>query len=351
MKMLQYLTLLFVLLFSSKSFATVILQYHHVSETTPASTSIDPSQFEAHLQYLKDNNFTVIPLPELIEAIKKQRPLKDKTVVITFDDAYLDILENGKPLLDKFGYPYTLFVNPGIINQGLKSYLTWEQINAMADDGMTVANHGYYHDSIARKPNEISESDWIKQQGEDLIKAEQIIKEKTGQNWRFYAYPYGEFTPKFQLWLEKNDFVAFSQQSGAVGLNTDLTAIPRFPASKPYDKLSSLRDKLNSLPFSLNLIGEQAQTIFNYKEATSVTFDIVVDDFYPNQLNCYVSGIGKQKVTWLDDTSFSLTFSKPLQPGRVRANCTAASISHPGRYYWYSKPWFVLNKDGSWYPL
>jgi len=151
--------------------------------------------------------------------------------------------------------------------------------------------------------------------------------------------------------LEKNDFVAFSQQSGAVGLNTDLTAIPRFPASKPYDKLSSLRDKLNSLPFSLNLIGEQAQTIFNYKEATSVTFDIVVDDFYPNQLNCYVSGIGKQKVTWLDDTSFSLTFSKPLQPGRVRANCTAASISHPGRYYWYSKPWFVLNKDGSWYPL
>ena len=349
--MLQRLATLIFIVFSSNALATIILQYHHVSDLTPASTSISPKQFEAHLQYLKDNNFSVIPLSELIEAIKKQKPLQDKTVVITFDDAYTDILENGKPLLDKFDYPYTLYINPGIINKGSKSYLSWQQIKAMADDGMLVANHGLYHDSVARKPDNISMQDWIQKQGEDLLKSEQIIKEQTGQNWRYYAYPYGEFTPEFQLWLEKNDFVAFSQQSGAVGLTTDLTAVPRFPASKPYDKLSSLRDKLNSLPFNLNLVGEQAQTIFNYNEATDVTFDIVVDDFYPNQLNCYVSGIGKQKIKWLDDTSFSMTFSKPLQPGRVRANCTAASISNPGRYYWYSKPWFVLKENGTWYPL
>ena len=62
--------------FSINSLAAVILQYHHVSETTPKSTSITPAQFEVHLQYLKDNNFTVVPLSELINSVKKQKTLK-----------------------------------------------------------------------------------------------------------------------------------------------------------------------------------------------------------------------------------------------------------------------------------
>ena len=81
------------------SFATVILQYHHVSATTPASTSISPEQFSLHMQYLKDNHFNVIPLSSLMDAIKQQHALPNKSVVITFDDAYLDILTHGKPSL------------------------------------------------------------------------------------------------------------------------------------------------------------------------------------------------------------------------------------------------------------
>jgi len=40
-----------------------------------------------------------------------------------------------------------------------------------------------------------------------------------------------------------------------------------------------------------------------------------------------------------------------LPIGRVRSNCTAPSISQPGRYYWYSKPWFILKAGKHWYPL
>ena len=48
-------------------------------------------------------------------------------------------------------------------------------------------------------------------------KAEKIIKEKTNQSWRYFAYPYGEYDPAVQQWALDNNFVAFSQQSGAVG--------------------------------------------------------------------------------------------------------------------------------------
>lgn len=348
---LKKMAVLLLLMISQTVQAAVILQYHHVSNETPESTSISPQQFEAHLQYLADNHFNVVPLSELMNSILKKQPLKDKTVAITFDDAYLDILTQGKPILDKFNYPFTIFINPNIVERGGHGYLNWLQLKAMADEGVIIANHGLEHDSIARLVDASKPNEWREKLTGDLLTSEKIIEEKTGQSWRYFAYPYGEFTPEIQAWLKKNDFIAFSQQSGAVSLATDLTNVPRFPASKPYDKISSLRDKLYSLPFTVSLNSQHAQTIYPQETLKSVTFNIVIDDFKQSQLNCYVSGLGKQKVEWQNETSFTINFNKTLPTGRVRCNCTAPSISQPGRYYWYSKPWFILTKDKQWYAL
>ncbi|MBU2892035.1 polysaccharide deacetylase family protein [Colwellia sp. D2M02] len=350
---------LFLLFFHLSSFAAVILQYHHVSDETPKSTSITPAQFEKHLQFLKDNHFKVVALSTLVEAIKAEQPLEDKLVAITFDDAYSNIATNAKPLLDKFNFPYTIFVNPAVINRNetnpASNSLSWAQLKTLADEGVIIANHGYEHHSLARIPTseteQLTQQQWLTQQGTLLVKAEAIIKEKTGQSWHYFAYPYGEYDVATQKWLRELGYVGFSQQSGAVGLASDLSSLSRFPVSMPYDKISSLRDKLGSLPLALGLKGENANTIYKYGEPKSITFNVENDDFYKAGLNCYISGLGKQDITWHDDSSFSITFSKDLPVGRVRGNCTAASISEPGRYYWYSKPWFILNEDGSWYPL
>ena len=333
------------------SFATVILQYHHVSDSTPVSTSIAPEQFAKHMQYLADHNFKVIALSTLMDAIKQQKALPDKSVVITFDDAYLDILQNGKPILDKHNFPFTIFINPGMIAQDTAHFLSWQQLKSMADDGVIIANHGMKHDSLARVPEGMSLDAWLAKNTESLLRAEQLITEHTGQSWRYFAYPYGEFTSEVQQWVQDNNFVAFSQQSGAVGLATDLTSIPRFPVSQPYDQLSSLRDKLDALAFSIRLEGKNKQTVFQAGELTAVTFNIDVADFNPEQLNCYISGLGRQKIEWQDDKTFSINFSTPLPTGRVRCNCTAPSISEPGRYYWYSKPWLILQENRQWFPL
>ncbi|MDG1750883.1 MAG: polysaccharide deacetylase family protein [Thalassotalea sp.] len=351
MKNTNIAILILFLSFAFNSFAAVILQYHHVSDDTPSSTSISPLQFEAHMQYLADNSFRVVSLSELMNSIRKQQPIPDKTVAITFDDAYLDILTQGKPILDKFNYPFTIFINPGIVNQESEHYLSWQQLKKMAEQGVIIANHGFNHDSLARIPEGLTEKEWLDKQTVLLMNAEKIIEEKTGQSWHYFAYPYGEYTPAIQQWIKDNDFIAFSQQSGAVGLATDLTTVPRFPASKPYDQLTSLKDKLYALPFSITVSDNNAETIFEKHSLESATFNVIVDDFRKAQLNCYVSGIGKQKVEWQEDDSFTINFNAPLPTGRVRANCTAQSKSDPSRYYWYSKPWFILKEGKEWYPL
>ncbi|WP_448212571.1 polysaccharide deacetylase family protein [Colwellia sp. MEBiC06753] len=331
--------------------SAVILQYHHVSDETPDSTSISPTQFKVHLQYLRDNNFNVVPLSTIVDSIKQQQPLPDKTVAITFDDAYTNIYTNGKPLLDQFGYPYTVFVNPSTINKVSGQFMSWGQLGDMAKNRAIIANHGYDHHSLTRTPDGLSEDMWLAQYEHDLMKAESMLKENVGQSFHYFAYPYGEYTPAIQQWLTGNQFIGFSQQSGAVGNHTDLSAIPRFPASKPYDNMSSLRDKINSLPLEMSPAEQDSQTIAKFGEINSVTFDITVDDFNKSQLNCYVSGLGKQNIEWLSDSQFTINFNGDLPVGRIRCNCTAPSLEKSGRYYWYSKPWFILNKNNSWYPL
>ncbi|MFT5756879.1 MAG: peptidoglycan/xylan/chitin deacetylase (PgdA/CDA1 family) [Alteromonadaceae bacterium] len=346
------LTLLF-LLYSCSYLAhcAVILQYHHVLKYTSSGTSISPSQFEKHLQYLEDNNFNVVPLSDIMNSIKKQQPLLNKTVAITFDDGYRDVLDNAKPLLDKFNYPYTIFINPTMIDKNFAGFLSWQQLKLMADQGAIIANHGLDHHSLARIPQGFSEQQWLEKQTILLIEAEQLIRANTGQNWQYLAFPFGEFTPAVQAWLTDLDYIGFSQQSGAVGLATDLTAVPRYPVSAPYDQIPKLVDKLNSLPFTMRLSNDHAKTVHKHQQSKSITFEVIVDDFNPTQLNCYISGLGKQKIDWLNQESFTVTYSAPLPVGRVRCNCTAPSISEPGRYYWYSKPWFILQENGDWYPL
>lgn len=347
--MLLRLFAILTLIFASSSHSAVILQYHHVSDDTPPSTSISPTQFKAHMQYLKDNNFNVVPLSKVVDAIKQQQPLGDKWVAITFDDAFTDIKTNGTPILKEFGYPYTLFVNPGSVNNA--GHMDWDAIKELADEGVIIANHGMEHASVARIPAGLTKAQWLEQQSIELEQTEAIIKEKTGQSWQYFAYPYGEFTPEIQTWLSDHGYVGFSQQSGAAGIKSDLSALPRFPVSKPYDKLASLRDKLNSLPLAISLTEPHNQTIYTKGQLKSAIFNVEVEDFAQRQLNCYVSGLGRQKIQWLNDKQFKIEFSKDLPTGRVRCNCTAPSLTQGGRFYWYSKPWFVLNSDNSWYPL
>ncbi len=352
--MKNYLLLFSLLLsasWSSTLLAAVILQYHHVSEHTPSSTSISPQQFAKHLQYLADNNFTVVPLSTLISQSQQQQDLNAKIVAITFDDAYQDIMSEAKPLLDKFGYPYTIFVNPDIINKQGQAYLSWRQLNQLASEGVIIANHGWSHTSIARKPAEQTEASWLAEYGQLLLQAEQKIAEHTGKSWRYFAYPYGEYTKKAQQWLTKHNFTAFTQQSGAVGKNTDLNAIPRFPVSQPYDQLSGLGDKLNALPLAIKVSDPAEKNIYVFQASKTISFTLTNNDFQQSQLNCYISGLGRQSIQWHNNYNFSITYSGDLPVGRVRCNCTAPSIKYPGRYYWYSKPWFILPKDQQWYPL
>ena len=87
-----------------------VLLYHHINYDNDV-LSIPPELFEEHLKFLKSDGYESITkeqLGEYLDAGKKT--WKDKAVLITFDDGYLDTWVYAYPLLKKYGFKAILFL-------------------------------------------------------------------------------------------------------------------------------------------------------------------------------------------------------------------------------------------------
>ncbi len=323
-------------------FAGVILQYHHVSSETSPVTSISPEQFLQHMTYLKDNHFKVVRLEALVDKIRKKQPIDDKTIAITFDDAYDNVYTNARPILKKFDWPYTVFINPKYSDKGYSRHMTWQQLNQIAKEKATLANHTMSHDYMVRTPSNLTPKRWRQQILDDIELAETRLKEKTGQNHKMLAYPYGEFNLPLARELRKRGYIGFGQHSGAVGHYTNLARIPRFPASGIYANLDKLKLKMESLPFAITALENADMVIEQNPPALTVT--VKVEDFLAKNVQCFI-GPASASVTWPSANQFIVTAPHALAKGRSRYNCTAPSISKPGRFYWFSQPWLNLLND------
>jgi len=333
---MRVLLLCCLLLLSLPASAAVMLIYHHVAEDTPRVSSVTAAEFRGHLQYLRDNNFQVIGLDVLIDQLKSGKPIADNAVVITFDDSYENNFTTAHPILQEFGYPYTIFISPGDIDKGTGPVMNWQQIKQMSEDGVLVANHAMWHEHMARPEPGESEADWLKRMRQSILDAERRIKEETGQNHQWLAYPYGEFSAKLEQLVQELGFIGIGQQSGAIGPLTKLTRIPRYPAAGQYADLKDLAQKLRTLAFPITDYLAADQVISANPPTLRLQLDIT--DFRKQQLRCF-AGAEVLEPVWLNDNTFEVKASKALNRGRSRYNCTAPSLSKKGYFYWYSQPW------------
>ena len=320
--------------------SATILAYHHVSKSTPPSTSVTPVQFREHMEYLKDNH-TVIALDKLIALIQTGGTIPDKSVAITFDDGFTNILANGHGILREFGFPYTIFVNTDKVGSHTKQ-LSWEQLKKMSEEGALIANHYLDHRHLLQNSRD---PDWLETTKAHILQAEAEIKANIGSSPGFIAYPFGEYNLALSKLVKDMGVVGFAQHSGGVGAYSDLGLITRFPAAGIYANLKTLKVKLASLNMPV-LSASITDPAFYEAPEVKFTLDLRTQDFRPGQLNCFFRG-EPATLNWAEN-SVEISSDKTLKSGRSRVNCTAPSISKPGRFYWYSQPFFVATPDGRW---
>ncbi|EED35512.1 polysaccharide deacetylase [Luminiphilus syltensis NOR5-1B] len=322
----------------------VILLYHHVSTTTPASTSVSPSVFEEHLQYLAEG-YNVISLEQAVTALKAKQLLPERAVVITFDDGYRNIYDNAHPRLRKYGMPYTVFINPQMIGKQM-SQLNWQQVAEMKSDGAQFANHTSQHRHLLERAAGESLAEWLDGIEKDIAHANALLDRKLASNPAYVAYPYGEFNTDIQSLVATLGMVGFGQHSGGIYSGSDFTALPRFPASGLYGNLRTLKTKINSLAMPVNS-SSVLDPVAQQNSVGDFSFTVAGGDVIAQQMGCFYAN--EALPVSVDGYTVTVTLEKTLPIGRSRVNCTAPSQSQPGRYYWYSQPWFVADQNGK-YP-
>ncbi len=313
--------------------AAVVLQYHHIDDNTAPSTSTSIGLFEDHLEYLINENYKIISLPELITKIKNNNPFKKNTVAITFDDGYESVYRNAFPLLKKYKLPFTVFIDTEAIEQNRKNHVSWQQIREMKLSGATIANHTHSHSHLVRH-NESLEH-WKARVINDITQAQDILKARLNQDLKILAYPYGEFDRDTLKVVSDLGYTAFGQHSGAINKNSNLQYLPRFPVSNRFGQFPQFITKLKSVPFD-KVSFEPMHGILTNKSLNPPILSIKGSLESLKAIHCY--GPNKELVK-LKSSNKAVSFkaSKSIASRRFRYNCTA-EVEGKNRFRWISIP-------------
>lgn len=82
-------------------------------------------EFRAHMRWLSTHS-TVLSEDDLLSSLHKGRPLPRRSVMITFDDGYVDNYELALPILKELNVPATFFIPTQAIEEGALGW--WDLI-------------------------------------------------------------------------------------------------------------------------------------------------------------------------------------------------------------------------------
>ena len=329
--------------------SAVVLEYHHVAEDTPPSTSVTPDTFERHMDHLADNGFHVWPLPKIVETLRGGGEVPERTIALSFDDAYRSVYEEVFPRMRARGWPFTVFVATGPIDRGIDAYASWDQLREMEAGGATIGNHSVSHAHMIRHRSGESARDWRERLRGEVADAQARLEAELEAPARLFAYPFGEFSPAVEEIVTDLGFVGFGQQSGAFGPGSDFGALPRFPIATGFASLDTFAVKVRSRPLPVART-EPASGVLGPDDARPELHLFLADGPYrPEAIRCYLRGdVVPSRLHDTEPPQLVVRPERALGAGRSKVNCTAP-VSDGDGWFWYSFLWMKPHADGRWY--
>ncbi|HTZ11188.1 MAG TPA: polysaccharide deacetylase family protein [Candidatus Margulisiibacteriota bacterium] len=164
--------------------------YHSVlSSGGPGAINVEI--FKRHLQFLRENDFQVVPLAALLEPAAKPKPARGnlRRVSLTFDDGYVDFFHNCWTLLKDYNFPATIFLVVDKI--GREGYLSEGQIKEVSSGGLiSLGSHGMAHKYLIG----LSHADLRREVRDSKVALERRFSSPVD----FFSYPWGGFSARTQ---------------------------------------------------------------------------------------------------------------------------------------------------------
>jgi len=162
-----------------------------------------------------------------------RKPVPDKLVVLTFDDAVLSHYTNVAPLLKKYKFGATFFIaeflQPAFTDK--TKYLSWDQIGELNKMGFEIANHTQNHTHVNKMDREhfVKELIYIENKAKDAKVKKPLIS---------FAYPGYDTHPSAISVLQEKEYL-FARTGGGRAYNPEKDhpyLIPSFSTSGDNSK-------------------------------------------------------------------------------------------------------------------
>lgn len=199
----------------------VVLAYHaigdHRHDAVLAKWSVRPETFAEQLRAIRDAGWSFVSLDDVLAGLEGGR-LPARSVLVTFDDGYADLLSHVSPVLTELGIPAVAFVvtdriggrNEWDVARGAAPLplLDADDLGRLAAGGIEIGSHSATHGALSESPQ-----GWQ----EEIVGSAQRIAELGLPRARAFAYPYGDCPPGATSVLAVAGYqLAFTLGPGAV---------------------------------------------------------------------------------------------------------------------------------------
>ena len=193
-----------------------VLMYHKIGDDKDNDAVIREDLFREQMKFLKDNGYNPLTMDQLYDYVVNGAAVPEKPVVLTFDDGYADTYSIVYPIMKEYGFPATVFINPGDVG----TRLTWDQVREMHKNGITISNHGFQHIEMGQ----LSEAKQI----ENITKAQEALAKEVGiKDNPWFCYPYGD----------KNEFTDSASKKAGIKMGMAMKSGWAHTGDNPYNIL------------------------------------------------------------------------------------------------------------------
>ena len=312
-----------------KNSATVFM-YHKFGVSKYPSTSVTLNQLDDHISEFTKEKYNILSLEFIVDTIINDGELPDNTIGISVDDADKSFFEIGWPLFKKNNIPVTLFVTTGTIANNNKSYLNWDQIRKLRDEGVTIGAHSHTH---AHMPDI-----GIEEVKREIELSNKIFLKELGAIPTLFAFPYGEANNEIIDLLKEYKFkVAFGQHSGIINETSNMYYLPRFSLNEKYGELERVSFAASSKGLGVYDFIPSDPTIS--ENPPYIGFSLL-DEKLSSSLNCFIFDMKGQveREIFKFNERIEIRLSRELSKGRSRVNCTAKDSK--GYWRWFGHQFY-----------
>ena len=200
-----------------------ILCYHRIRPFKASDSKrakdyiVTPEDFSAQMKLLADSGYKTILPDQLMNYLQYGDPIPEKAVMLTFDDNVGDQMTVAEPILKELGFKGVFFIMTVTLNK--PGYMSKEQVKQLHDEGHVIGSHTYDHQNMRK----LSDSLWVVQ----VDKPQKQLKDITGADVKYFAYPFGLWKPENIPALQKRDLKAAFQLTEKRDTTAPLYAIRR----------------------------------------------------------------------------------------------------------------------------